>query len=301
MRILITGGGGFIGAALLSRLQETPLNSEVIGLKRAELDLTNAEATWTYLDKHRPSKIVHLASSLARGEDETSRARQWRDTFEGGRNLLSAAVAIKVPHILMAGSVEELGAQAGVLGTNLPAQPYTFYGLCKSLLRQLAEFHARRTAVRVDWFRPFTVYGPGQVGPLLIPYAFQMASASHPADFTDGVQERDFLYIDDLLNWLTLALRIDVTGIAHGEFHLHHLGTGVGTPVREILGAIAAEFPGAKFNLGARSRSPHEPMVQVAPQDRAPEPPLSYWVPTTPVRNGVAKTAAWWRMQRGGR
>ena len=296
MKILITGATGFIGANLARRLHENFSAEGPLCPARAELDLHDAAAVADYLHRHRPGKIVHLAASIAKGEGEAGRAAQWRDTFTAGRVLLEQAAAAGVPHLLMAGTVAELGDAAGELAPELPTAPRSTYGLCKALLMQYARFTARHSPLRVDWFRPFTVYGPGQTGPMMIPVAFAAAVNKAPADFTDGVQQRDFLYIDDLLDWLTLALQINPAG--PGEFHLHHLGTGIGTPVSEVLAAIAAEFPGARFNLGAVPRRPDEPLSQVAPPYRADDPALAPWSARTPWREGIARTADAWRLHK---
>ena len=296
-KVLITGSRGFIGSSLMKRLEMIP-SLEAMGIDLADLDLADLPAVQAFLERCRPSRIVHLAASLERQDNASSRAQQWRNTFDAGRNILEATVDVGVPHLIMAGTMEELGNQSGILSPDLPARPFTLYGLCKSLLREVSEYHSRREALRVDWFRPFTVYGPGQTGTMLIPYAFQMAREGHRAEFTDGKQIRDFLYIDDLLEWLLLAIQIDLKGGSTGSFVLHHLGSQVGTSVSGILRHIEAEFPGADFHLGVKPRPPHEPEVQVAPRYRSQDLPIRDWVPTVPYREGIQKTAIWWKAAR---
>jgi GDP-L-fucose synthase len=125
---------------------------------------------------------------------------------------------------------------------------------------------------------------------MLVPSAFEAAVDRRPADFTDGAQERDFLFIDDLVAWIAGGLSWPGAGDGPGCLEVHHLGTGVGTPVRDVLTRIARFFPGASFRLGALPRRAGEPDRQVALSRPAPWP----WTPRIGIDEGLAATAAWW-------
>jgi nucleoside-diphosphate-sugar epimerase len=259
------------------------------------LDLTDADAVAHCLSRHGINAIVHLAASLDRSTSAEARARQWHDTFEAGRVVIEQAVAHHVQHLLIAGTLEELGDHDGLLGIDRRARPQSVHGLCKSLVREIAEHAARCAPLRVDWFRPFVIYGPGQTGEMLVPSAFRAAAAGQACDFTDGRQRRDFLFVDDLVRWMRLALGLSSQT---GGFHLHHLGTGTSTAVRDVLEIIQAEFPAAQFRLGAKPRRPGEPDNQVAPSSEGGEPSLTTWTAAIPLREGLQRTAAWWRHRR---
>lgn len=289
--VLITGASGFVGRAL-RRALERQGDLRVLGLGREDLDLADGPQVYKVLDAARPHNVVHLAAALpAGGEDPAARDRQWRDTFLAGRNVIEAARDVGVIHLLAAGSVAELGDQGGALSPDLPARPRSTYGLCKTLVVDVAAFAARQAPLRVDWFRPFTVYGPGQTGSMLVPAAFAAAVEGRPAAFTDGSQQRDFLFIDDLVAWIMGGLAWYPPGDGPGELAVHHLGTGRPTPVHRVLAHVAGHFPQAQFHVGALPRRPEEPDCQVALARPAPWP----WVPRTSLEDGLAATAAWWR------
>ena len=295
--VLVTGAGGWLGSALVGRLADVH-RGPVVGFDRAALDCADVDRVEAVLTDVRPRTVVHLAASLARGPERGVAEAQWRDTFMAGRTVVQAAAAAGVPHVVLLGTMEELGDHSGVLTPDLPARPRTTYGLCKSLVREVAHFEARGAeGLRVEWARPTTVYGPGQRGAMLVPSACAAARAGQVAPFTSGEQRRDFLYVDDLVAWMTLA--VDERVSVHGErgFHLHHLGTGEGVPVRDVLRHIADEFPGARFDLGALPRRPHEPLVQVAAPYASADPVLGSWWPGTPWQDGLKRTIEWWRSQ----
>jgi UDP-glucose 4-epimerase len=292
----VTGAAGWLGRALVDRLGRAGRYS-VLGIDKAEGDLSAPGTYETLVGDGSSATVVHLAASLDRSP--AGEERQWRDTFAVGRSVVQGSVALGVSHLIIAGSMDELGSVDGLLGPDVPSVPGTVYGLCKSLVREVAEFEARRHPVRVDWFRPTVVYGAGQRGPMLIPSACEAAGDGRDLDVTDGRQMRDFLYVDDLVTWIELAIERgcseEVGGRRHG-FELHHVGSGQPTPVGTVLDLIEAAFPGARFHRGARVRGRHEPEVQVAAADGTS---ISAWRAMVPLKEGITRTTEWWRDLHG--
>jgi UDP-glucose 4-epimerase len=294
--VLVTGAAGFIGRRLVARLRDA--GEAVMPVDRADVDLADSAAVVRLLNEVRPKRVVHLAGSLDRRADPEALAGQWRDTFDAGRNVVLAAGASGVRHILAAGSIEELGSQGGMLTPGLPSVPVTTYGLCKSLLREVTGFAARGAGLRADWFRPFIVYGPGQQGPMVVPYAFESAARGTTAEFSAGVQERDFVYVDDVVDWLFQGLHAEIDG-RPGSLVVQHLGSGTPIAVRDVLRLVAAEFPGAAFNVGALPQRSHEPPVQFSGPNPGGEP--WSWAPGVDIEEGIRLTANWWRDKVAGR
>lgn len=295
--ILVTGAGGWLGAALVDALGARG-RTGVVGLDRAGLDCSDADQVEKVLADLRPTTVVHLAASLARGPEPGVAEAQWRDTFVAGRTVVQAAARAGVPHVVALGTMEELGDHSGVLTVDLPALPRTPYGLWKSLVREVAQFETRVIdGLRVDWARPTTVYGPGQRGGMLVPAACAAGRVGRLARFTSGEQQRDFLHVDDLIAWMRLAVDDRVAADGARGFHLHHLGTGEGVAVRDVLRHVADSFPGSRFELGGIPRRSYEPAVQVAAPYTTEEPLLASWAPTVGWRDGLTGTVAWWRSQ----
>lgn len=288
-RILVTGAGGWIGSRVCERLRSS--GRVVADPSRGDVDWSDRDVTVTAIRDLAPATIVHLAASTDRGSGVDG--VQWRDTFLAGRNVVESAADAGVGHVLIAGTMEELGDAEGVLTVQVPPRPRTTYGLCKSLLREVAGFVARERPMRIDWFRPTTVYGPGQVGPMLVPTACRAATTGEPARFTAGTQERDFLFLDDLVDWIALAS--EQQPAPAGELNVHHIGTGEGVRVADVLAFIADAIPGTRFDIGGIPRREGEPDKQVAPRCPSGDPVLGGWRASTEWRDGLRRTIEWWR------
>jgi len=287
--IWVTGGQGFIGTAVCRKLGEVDL--EVVAPPRHRLDLADAKAVDDFVSEIKPVAVVHLAASLDRRGGADAERSQWRDTLTASVNVIRSAAAAGVKRIVAAGSLEELGQQGGVLYPSATGTPASTYGLVKSLARQVAEFEGRRRPLRVDWFRPTIVYGPGQDGPMLVPSAFRAAMAGGGGAFTTGEQRGNLLYVDDLADWVRAALRVPWSAVG---LRLHHVGGASTVAVRDVLTAVAAEF-GVTLAVGALPRREGEPDLQTVAPFRSEEWPLAEWRPCVDLREGVKRTADWWR------
>jgi nucleoside-diphosphate-sugar epimerase len=260
----------------------------VAPLTRRDLDLANRVAVDQWFSANRSDAVVHLASSLDRRATDEASESQWRDTFCAGRNVVESAARHGVHHLIAAGSLDELGPAKGRLGTARRAAPVTTYGLCKNLVREVAEFATRKGTFMVDWMRPFVVYGPGQRGSMLVPAAFEAASNGTIAEFSDGRQQRDFVFVDDVVDWVISMIESNTSSV-DPAFRMHHLGSAVATPVREVIAGIRSLFPAADLRLGAIARRAGEPFTQVATSPISPTP--------VELSEGLMRTASWWRIR----
>src|SRR6266540_2758733 len=204
---VITGSRGFLGRHLVRGLAQA--GAEVLGVGRAagpaegpfgsryhHCDLTRPEALLPGDLAGRAFTLIHLAW-------DTSRPMQYTPHAEHVcclAGLLDHWRVRGLASVVVPGTAEEYGRRGGRLHEDDPPEgPLTPYGWGKSTARTMLHGWATAQHVPVVWLRPFIIYGPGQSGNMVVPYALRQALAGAPADFSDGLQQRDFIYVDDAI------------------------------------------------------------------------------------------------------
>jgi nucleoside-diphosphate-sugar epimerase len=188
-------------------------------------------------------------------------------------------------HVMHAGSALEYGTAPGDLDENTTATPTTLYGRTK--LDGTLRLHERATqlGVRAATARLFTVYGAGEHDGRLLPSILAGVSSSAPIRLSDGMQQRDFTYVADVVEGL---LRLGTLSAA--DVGVVNVATGELTTVRRFV-EIAASVAGIaeqRLEFGAlptRAEEMHHDAVNVA-RLRS----LTGWSPTTTIEEGVRRT-----------
>lgn len=281
--IVVTGAAGFIGRRVVDRLART--EADLTAMDRvadpggwpAGIDYRQMD-----LDREMPGfkgkwVLVHLAWSLDRAN--VAAQQESLRTFARllGQDGLAGVVGL--------GSAEEYGEREGRLREDMaPGAKLSAYGQAKHAAGKALEAWARGAGRKAVWLRPFVVYGPGQGGNMAIPYALRCARERTPGDFSEGLQFRDFVHVDDVADGIAAAaLALPALKPA---FAACNLGRGEPVRLRDVLERIADQMNARElFRFGARPMRPGEPQEQYADVAAAAE--LFGWRAKIPWQQGI--------------
>lgn len=293
MKILVTGGSGFIGSHLVQKLLDEGFNVSVLDLRKpvqdvewikkdTREDLGNAFSDFDF--------VFHLAAlANARKSSEDSRL-----CFEinviGTLNVLKAALKGDVERVLLASSSWVSGAQEGDIVNEKSSfnleQINTLYGSSKISQELLCySFQSEYKGPKYTIFRYGIPYGERMWKGLVVRAFMDMAEKTGIISIMgDGKQFREFLYVGDLCEGQVLALK----PIAENKIY-NLTGRGPIT-IEEIAQEVIRHFP-AKIDYIPQARI--EPKIKRVHNWLA-ENELG-WVPKTPLEEGISKCAEWWK------
>lgn len=312
-RAVVLGASGFIGRWVARALADRGAQVVAVGRARAGMesalrqagaagdmvarDLTRSGLR-TWLARLKPDVVFNLAGY---GVDpaERDRGRAERLNHQLVAELAEAMSSLgnpDWPHVRLVhtGSALEYGSTGGVLREDSPTTTTTLYGETK--LAGTTAFVERALAggMRAIVARLFTVYGPGERAGRLLPTLLAAAASGSDVELSEGVQRRDFAYVEDVAEGL---LRLAVSGAAPGD--VVNLATGVMQSVRDFVqtSAHVANIARDRLLFGALATRPEEMSHAGVSVERLVT--LTGWKPSDDLESGVRRTLA--RLQGGAR
>jgi nucleoside-diphosphate-sugar epimerase len=305
-RVLITGGTGMLGANLARQLVADGFHVSVFARpqsKHARLqaiedalvfergDLTDANTVRAAVDRARPDIVYHLASTAFNAQSTTAEDH-FRVNVLGTLYLLEA-LKDSPDSVLVytgTGAVYQARAQSG---EQEPLQPATVLGASKAAAATLLQTYARLHGLHTVELRLFMPYGPWEHPRRLIPQTILAALDGRDLPMSQGEQQRDLVFVDDVVAALR---RAGTARLAPGT--VINIGSGVGVPIKDVVALVFA-LTGTKARplLGALPTRKDEIMVMSADIRKA-RAELS-WEPRTTLEQGLRKTINWVRANRG--
>ena len=316
MKIMVTGGAGFIGShtvdALLARGDEVVCVDNFNdyysperkhknltgawtspGFRLFEIDIRDLDAMAQVFAKEKLDKVIHLAAMAGVRNSVQFPLLYEEVNIRGTLSLLELAAKHGVDNFVMASTSSVYGASKEIpfREDEDAVRPLAPYPATKRACELLAHVYHNLYGLRCAALRLFTVYGP-RGRPDMTPYMFTeaLSQGREITLFDEGRPQRDFTYIDDIVEGVLAAADANL------EYEVINLGNSRPVVMREFVSIIE--------DLLQRQAS------IVSPPLPATDPPVTYadiskasrllgYNPTTTIEEGMREFVAWYKQEAG--
>jgi len=297
VRVLVTGGGGFLGSHLVERLEAD--GHDVVVARSSDYDLTTMEDAARMFDDAGAELVFHLAAEVGGiGANRANPGRYWYANLTMGAHVLEQARLHETPKLVLVGTVCSYPKFAGVpfreddLWSGYPEETNAPYGVAKKAVLVGAQAYREQYGLNSIFLLPTNLYGPrdnfdletSHVIPALIRKMIE--SDDEVVLWGDGAPTREFLYVDDCVEGLILAAE------RYDGPEPVNLGAAREISIRE-LAELIADVTGFSGTIVWDAEKPGGQPRRSVDATRARE--LFGFEARTPLREGIEHTVAWYR------
>jgi UDP-glucose 4-epimerase len=319
MKVLVTGGAGYIGSHAVLALQETGFSPIVIdnlstgtesavppGVSLEIGDIGDVRFLERTIAHHEVEAVMHFAASCVVPDSVERPLEYYRNNAANSVGLIDACVRLRVRYFIFSSTAAVYGVPKQLpVDEDATLRPINPYGWSKMMTEQvLQDVHAAQD-LRYLILRYFNVAGAdpqgragqrGRRNTYLVKVACETVLQKRPTlsifgnDFptADGTGVRDYVHVSDLATAHVLALTYLVSG---GESCVLNCGYGRGYSVREVIDAVE-RAAGKSLPVLVEPRRPGDPAALVARSDRIRR--LLGWTPKFDSIDGIVRSALDW-------
>jgi nucleoside-diphosphate-sugar epimerase len=295
MKVLVTGGAGFIGSYLVPRLLEQDMEVVVLDLapEPAALgavrdrityvrgDLGSSADIYRVMLTHRPEGVFHLGAILA-GPCEENPVLGFKVNFLSTQTLLDASVALRVKRFFMVSSISVFGRDVEEpVADQAVKNPETIYGQTKLASEHLMLWYSRKHGLDTRALRFTWVYGPGRttgITALYSSFILDAMAVGKPLHIPNPDERGDWLYIQDAIKAILTLWEAQAP-----KQRIYNVAGGVHS-IREVVGIAKTIRPDAPVTLqeGGKNLSPYP-----AAYDESVARKEIGWKPDYPIEKAV--------------
>lgn len=302
MKIVVTGGGGFIGANLIRKLLQkgdevhtlTREGSNLWRLKevasRIKIHtglLSSPKKLTALMDRLSPDIIYHLAT-YGSYPNQKDIKQMINTNITSTLNLLESLSEVPYKNLIVAGSSSEYGNKNLPIKETDVLEPNNFYAVCKAAQTQLCQAFAKNYHKPVVILRFFSVYGPFEQQGRLVRSTVESVLKDQPIKLATGKEARDFIFIEDVIDAMLYASNKSFFG------EVFNIGTGVQTTIAQLAQMVVA-VSGKKvpIKLNVYPGRSWDTNFWVADMHKTDT--ILKWKPKVSLKEGLKKTIAWYK------
>ena len=260
-RVLVTGGAGFLGGAVMDRLRRDGVDTIGSDLGRGAAnpaglracDLTDRRQVDALVDDQQIDTIIHAGAVSGPMVMAERPLDIWQINVTGTAYLLDAARRNRVNRFVLCSSVDVYGpSSSGVISEETAFAPETVYGASKVAAEAAMTGYSREHGVDAVALRFSWIYGPGRRTPTTLERLIRSGLAGEAVTLDDSASDRThYLYIEDAVAGVLAAAKAPA-GLPRRAYNI---SAGDGPPLGEVVKTLVSHLPRLRVNF-RESRPP---------------------------------------------
>lgn len=322
MRILVTGGAGYIGSHAVLKLREIGhftvvydnlskgYREFIFSDKFVKGDIQNKKLLKNTLKKYNIEAVMHFAAFIEAGESMENPSKYFNNNSVGTLSLLDAMIETGVNNLIFSSTAALYGYPDRIpIPEDSPLVPVNPYGESKLIIEKVLKWYSEIYNLKYISLRYFNAAGADEklrTGEMhnpethLIPLAIKAAFGELDALYLygtdyktkDGTCVRDYIYVGDLVDAHLLALEYL---LKEKQSNIFNLGCEIGYTVREVIN-IVKEITGKDFKVIETERRPGDPEILIASSQKIKK--MLGWNPKYDLRETVKSAVDFYKKSK---